>query len=225
MYRIIQDNQVVALCDRFRWVRMHDGELVGTIYHTAYGFEARVPVQDGDTYRFEKRVYALEPGSLPDAPVASLVEFHGAVDIQDKDAVVSILAGGEVDKQTATNLRASIESAVQLLPEEDALGAVALHPEWVAGVSYSAGTRVRRNGTLYTVLQAHTSQADWNPKAAPSLFAEVLIPDPNVVPEWKQPDSTNPYQPGDKVTHNGKTWECTAPNNVWEPGVYGWMEV
>ena len=43
--------------------------------------------------------------------------------------------------------------------------------------------------------------------------------------EWKQPDSTNPYQKGDKVTHNGKTWESTADNNVWEPGVYGWTEV
>ena len=25
MYRIIQDNHVVAICDRFRWVRMMDG--------------------------------------------------------------------------------------------------------------------------------------------------------------------------------------------------------
>ena len=29
MYRIISNNQVVAICDRFRWVRMHEGELVG----------------------------------------------------------------------------------------------------------------------------------------------------------------------------------------------------
>ena len=28
MYRIIQDNHVVAICDRFRWVRMMDGVLV-----------------------------------------------------------------------------------------------------------------------------------------------------------------------------------------------------
>ena len=35
MYRIIQDNHVVAICDRFRWVRMMDGVLVGTIKATA----------------------------------------------------------------------------------------------------------------------------------------------------------------------------------------------
>ena len=30
---------------------------------------------------------------------------------------------------------------------------------------------------------------------------------------------------GDKVKHNGKTWESDIDNNVWEPSVYGWSEV
>lgn len=42
------------------------------------------------------------------------------------------------------------------------------------------------------------------------------------IPEWTQPDSTNPYMAGDEVTHNGSTWRSTVDNNVWEPGVYGW---
>lgn len=49
--------------------------------------------------------------------------------------------------------------------------------------------------------------------------------DPAVIPAWQQPDSTNPYMTGDKVTHGGKTWRSTCDNNVWEPGVYGWEEV
>ena len=49
--------------------------------------------------------------------------------------------------------------------------------------------------------------------------------DPEVIPEWEQPDSTNPYMMGDKVTHNEKTWESTVDNNVWEPGVYGWFQI
>lgn len=72
------------------------------------------------------------------------------------------------------------------------------------------------------MLQAHRSQDSWTPDVSPSLFAKVLIPDPEVIPEWEQPDSTNPYMTGDKVTHNGHTWECSIDNNVWEPGVYGW---
>lgn len=109
--------------------------------------------------------------------------------------------------------------------DADALNAVALYPAWREDVTYTTGQRVRHDGTLYKVLQDHTSQADWTPEAAPSLFAKVLIPDPEVIPEWEQPDSTNPYMQGDKVTHNGKTWVSDIDNNVWEPGVYGWSEV
>ena len=57
------------------------------------------------------------------------------------------------------------------------------------------------------------------------FWAQVLIPDPEVIPEWIQPESTNPYMKGDKVKHNEKTWICDIDNNVWEPGTYGWTEV
>lgn len=97
--------------------------------------------------------------------------------------------------------------------------------KWEAGKTYAVGKRLEYNGTIYKVLTAHTSQADWIPPDAPSLFAKVLIPDTDTIPEWEQPGSTNPYAKGDKVTHNGKTWISTADGNVWEPGVYGWEEV
>lgn len=106
-----------------------------------------------------------------------------------------------------------------------ALNAVEIYPAWREGAAYTTGQRVRHDGTLYKVLQDHTSQTDWTPEAAPSLFAKVLIPDPGTIPEWEQPDSTNPYAKGDKVTHNGKTWISDIDGNVWEPGVYGWSEV
>lgn len=127
--------------------------------------------------------------------------------------------------ERARQLRAIIEMAATSLDDETALNGVELFPKWKADTAYTAGERVRHNGTLYRVLQDHTSQTDWAPDAAPSLFARVLIPDPTVTPEWVQPDSTNPYMTGDKVTHNEKTWESTVDNNVWEPGVYGWNEI
>lgn len=100
-----------------------------------------------------------------------------------------------------------------------------LYPVWVSGMSYEVGERVLYNEVLYKVLTAHTSQADWTPDVAVSLFAKVLIVDENVVSAWEQPDSTNPYMKGDKVSHNGKTWVSDVDNNVWEPSVYGWSEV
>ena len=128
--------------------------------------------------------------------------------------------------EKARELRALIEKAVQSLDDKDALECVCLYEKWNGnGVQYEAEKRVQDDGILYTVLQAHTSQPDWKPADAPSLFAKVLIPDPTVIPEWEQPESTNPYMKGDKVAHNGKTWVSDIDGNVWEPGVYGWTEV
>lgn len=108
--------------------------------------------------------------------------------------------------------------------DEQALSVPVLYPAWRSGVNYVTGQRVLHNAVLYKVLQDHTSQETWTPDAAVSLFAKVLIPDETVIPEWVQPDSTNPYMKGDKVLHNGKTWTSDIDNNVWEPGVYGWTE-
>lgn len=127
--------------------------------------------------------------------------------------------------EEARKMRTIIEQAAQSLDDTTALEGTALYPKWEVGVAYTAGLRVSYDAALYKVLQDHISQSDWTPIAAPSLFAKVLIPDENVIPAWEQPDSTNPYMIGDKVSHNGKTWASTCDNNVWEPGAYGWNEV
>lgn len=111
----------------------------------------------------------------------------------------------------------------------DALVLAPLYPEWSGdGVVLKEGQRIRYEGTLYKVLQAHTTQADWTPESAPSLYAKILHPDDSeVIVEWIQPDSTNGYKIGDTVIHNDKVWKSTADNNVWEPGTTGapWEEV
>lgn len=129
---------------------------------------------------------------------------------------------------TRQEAKAFIESLVKLrnlATDEMSLQVPNLYPTWKVDVAYVVGDRVLYGGILYKVITAHTSQATWTPTDAPSLFAKVLIPDDNVIPEWEQPDSTNAYKIGDKVTHNGKTWVSIVDNNVWEPGAYGWEEV
>lgn len=131
-----------------------------------------------------------------------------------------------ITKERAYQLRALIEQASASLSDEEALSGVELFPKWnMDNKEYSVNDRVSYNGILYKCLQAHTSQPTWTPPDSASLWAKVLIPDPEVIPEWEQPDSTNPYMAGDKVTHNGKIWQSDIDNNVWEPGVYGWSEI
>ena len=127
--------------------------------------------------------------------------------------------------ELARKLRPYIEKAAISLSDEDALEAVNLFPNWKPDEPYLADQRVNYEGTLYKCLQPHTSQESWTPTAAASLWAKVLIPDENVIPEWEQPDSTNAYQIGDRVMFGGKVYECTIANNVWAPNVYGWIEV
>lgn len=130
--------------------------------------------------------------------------------------------------ERARHLRAIIEDNATVMTDEAAADAVELFPRWSGeGVSYVAGDRRRYGETLYKCLQDHTSQEGWDPESAPSLWAEILPgQDGTDIGEWVQPDSTNPYMTGDRVTHNGKTWESTIDNNVWEPGtVQFWVEV
>lgn len=122
--------------------------------------------------------------------------------------------------------RLLIAQQINTLTVDDntALRMAEFYPEWASARAYTAGYKVQYRGILYRCLQEHTSQEDWVPDTAASLWGKVLIPVPEVVPEWEQPDSANPYMAGDKVTHNGKTWISTVDNNVWEPGVSGWAE-
>ena len=127
----------------------------------------------------------------------------------------------------AEKLRPFIEKAAMSLDDEDALEAIQLFPRWNESAEYKVGDKVRLQNVLYKCLQDHIAQPTWSPISAPSLWAKVLIPDPEVIPEWEQPDSTNAYQIGDKVTFEGKIHESVINDNIWSPATYpaGWREI
>ena len=116
--------------------------------------------------------------------------------------------------------------AQRYIPDEVALTTPAvLFDAWSAdGVAYVKGDIRQYDGLLYRCIQAHTSQSDWTPSAAASLWARIADPTQEW-PEWIQPAGAHDaYAKGAKVSHNGKHWISTADANVWEPGAYGWEE-
>ena len=148
------------------------------------------------------------------------------------------IKGKEYTLDGLVELRVLIEKAINHLEDKDAIIGTTLFPLWTDLLAdeyvftqedVDAGFRCQYNDVLYKVLQPHTVQETWTPEASPSLFAVVLIPNETVIPEWVQPDSTNPYMRGDRVAHNEKTWESSIDNNTWEPGTVGtetlWVEV
>lgn len=139
-------------------------------------------------------------------------------------AMMRMLAGNAItdDKYEYQTQLMSISDAVALkMPD--------VFPEWSdASVFYRKDMKLTYNGVLYKVLQDHTSQASWTPAASPSLFAKVLVTgDEATPPEWQQPDSTNAYMTGDRVTFEGHIYESLIDNNVWSPIAYpqGWKQI
>lgn len=122
------------------------------------------------------------------------------------------------------HIRHQIEALANTMDDATAYDYPALFKVWKAPETYGIGDRVQYKNKLYKCVQAHTSQSDWTPDAAVSLWT--AVPDPATEwPEWVQPTgSHDAYQTGDKVSHKDKHWVSNADNNVWEPGIFGWDE-
>lgn len=58
---------------------------------------------------------------------------------------------------------------------EESLELAAYFPKWEAGEAMPLGYKVSYEGSLFEVIQTHTSQADWAPKVAKSLFKVVQV--------------------------------------------------
>ena len=139
----------------------------------------------------------------------------------------------EETQATFTQVQQSLHKVAKMVASEvtddaKALAIQEFYDVWEVGVKYEVGTYIRYEGVLYKVITAHTSQSDWTPTSASSLFAKVLTdPTGETINEWVQPDSTNAYMTGDKVIFEGKTYESVIDNNVWSPSAYpaGWKEI
>lgn len=127
-----------------------------------------------------------------------------------------------ITREQAKKLRTFLERMSENATDEQALDNILAYPKWTVGKSYVKDERVRYEDVLYKVLQNHTSQSDWTPNVAVSLFVKVSIEE---YPQWVQPTgSHDAYQKGDKVTHKEKHWESEIDANVYEPSIYGWTE-
>lgn len=121
-----------------------------------------------------------------------------------------------------------IDEMAEMLTDDQAADVPLAYPEWESNIQYNMGVRVRYDNIVYRCLQAHTSQDDWSPDRATSLWVKARPDvDPEVIPDWEQPTAENPYMTGDKVRYNGHIYVSLIDNNIWSPADYpaGWQEV
>ena len=120
-----------------------------------------------------------------------------------------------ITREQARKLRKFLEKMSINATDEEALDNILAYPKWEVGHNYEKDERIRYEDVLYKVLQNHTSQSDWTPDVAVSLFVKVSIEE---YPQWVQPTgSHDAYQKGDKVTHKEKHWVSLIDANVYEP--------
>ncbi len=95
--------------------------------------------------------------------------------------------------------------------------------DWQPGMQVQPGDLVRYKGAVYIGTQRHTAQRDCNPEAVPALFRAERKPR-ETLSAWRQPRGKHEaYKLGDRVKHKGKVWRSLVADNVWEPGVRGWI--
>lgn len=128
-----------------------------------------------------------------------------------------------ISRELARKFRKFIELMSENATDEEALDNILAFPKWEVGKAYTKDDRIRYNDVLYKVLQNHTSQSDWTPDIAVSLYVRVSIEE---WPEWIQPSGAHDsYMKNDRVSHLDRHWASDLDYNTYEPGVYGWTEV
>lgn len=131
-----------------------------------------------------------------------------------------------ITRNKARQLRAMMVKSAVSLNDTDALTAIELFEAWKPDTAYTADQRIRYDGKLYRVVQAHTSQSDWAPDVTPALYTEVAKP--GEIPVWRQPTGAqDAYMKGDKVHYpdaDSFVYTSLIDGNIWSPDDYpdGW---
>ena len=118
------------------------------------------------------------------------------------------------------------------MSEEEMSELIDLYDEWKIGESLAVGDIRQHNGKLFKVIQAHTTQSEWEPQNVPGLF-NTIIPSQTeggdqIIPDFVQPTGGHDsYKKGDKVVFEGKVYESLIDNNAYSPTAYpaGWKKL
>lgn len=110
----------------------------------------------------------MENGIVREMTEAEITEFQ-------KQAAINQALENSRPLTTEEVSRMLIVQQINTLSVDDntAMRMKEFYPKWTANTAYSVGYKVQRNGKLWRVVQAHTSQAGWEPENAASLWEQI----------------------------------------------------
>ena len=109
----------------------------------------------------------------------------------------------------AKQLRQLIEQLAVTLDDETALTGVELFPRWTIDRAYVVGDKVQRNGKLWRCIQAHTSQAGWEPENVASLWTEICESHAGTLEDPIPYNGNMALESGKYYSQNSKIYRCT----------------
>lgn len=111
--------------------------------------------------------------------------------------------------QTAINKMLIAEQINSLAVDDNtALRMRSYYPEWAADTAYSVGYKVQYGNQLYSVLQAHTSQADWTPDTAVTLFTVINETYDGTIDDAIPYDGNMSLEDGKYYTQGEEIYKC-----------------
>ena len=104
-----------------------------------------------------------------------------------------------------------IKQQINILNVDDntALRMTAFYPEWAENTEYTIGYKVQRSGRLWRCLQAHTSQAGWEPENAASLWTEICESHSGTLEDPIPYNGNMALESGKYYMQYGKIYRCT----------------
>lgn len=118
-------------------------------------------------------------------------------------------------RSEALKIRANIETGVQSLDDKDALECICLYEKWDGnGKEYIEGKKLRHNGKLWRVKKTHTSQSDWIPGVAASLFDEINETNAGTSDDPIPYSGNMVLEKGKYYSQDGVTYLCTRDTGI-----------
>ena len=109
----------------------------------------------------------------------------------------------------AKQLRQLIEQLAVTLDDETALTGIELFPIWTIDRAYAVGDKAQRSGRLWRCIQAHTSQAGWEPENVASLWTEICESHSGTLEDPIPYNGNMALESGKYYMQDGKIYRCT----------------
>lgn len=139
---------------------------------------------------------------MTEAEIAALQEAQARAEAEEKHRPLS-------QEEVMTML---LRQQINTLAVDDAMAyrMREFYPEWAEGQSYTVGHKLLYGGSLYKVIQAHTSQAGWKPGVGTeSLFTRIDETHDGTKYDPIPYNGNMELLSGKYYTQSGQTYHCT----------------